>query len=303
MNNCGPASLAMYLRYYGWGGDQFTISELLKPRREDRNVNVEELVYWVRTRAGWLGAEFRVGGDIELMKRFLAAGIPVLIEESMELDEPAPFSQDYWAAHYLLLTGYDDDQGVFIGQDSFTGPDRIVTYEDVDQAWRSFNRVYILVYPMQQEDTVKDILGPHWDVRYNRQHALEVAQAEAEADPEDAFAWFNVGTNLVYFERYNDAASAYDTARTLGLPQRMTRYQFGPFFAYFHTFRTDDLMALAEHALRVTRNSEEALLWRGWGHFRLGDRSSAIADFQAALEANPYYQDAQYALDFVRSTP
>jgi hypothetical protein len=47
MNNCGPASLALYLRYYGWQGDQFTISELLKPRREDRNVNVEELVYYV----------------------------------------------------------------------------------------------------------------------------------------------------------------------------------------------------------------------------------------------------------------
>ena len=27
-----------------------------------------------------------------------------------------------------------------------------------------------------------------------------------------------------------------------GLPQRMLRYQFGPFFAYFHTGRIDDLL-------------------------------------------------------------
>jgi tetratricopeptide (TPR) repeat protein len=303
MNNCGPASLAMYLRFYGWGGDQFTISELIKPRREDRNVNVEEMVYFVRNRAGWLSAEFRVGGDQELIKRFVAAGIPVITEEGMQLDEPAPFSQDYWAAHYLLITGYDDAAGVFIAQDTFKGPDQRVPYAEMDQTWKEFNRVYILVYPPSQEETVKEILGPHWDMRYNREQALEKSQAESEADPEDAFAWFNLGSNLVYFERYSEAALAYDTARTIGLPQRMLRYQFGPFFAYFHTFRTDDLLALAEHALLVTRNSEEAFLWRGWGRYRSGDRAGAIADFQAALEANPNYQDAVYALDFVRSQP
>jgi tetratricopeptide (TPR) repeat protein len=303
MNNCGPASLAMYLRYYGWAGDQFTISDLIKPVKEDRNVNVEEMIWYVRNRAGWLNAEFRVGGNQELLKRFIAAGIPVITEEGMILDEPAPFSNDYWAAHYLLLTGYDDAAGIFTGQDSFKGPDMRIPYQEMEQNWKEFNRVYILVYPPTQEETVKEILGPHWDVRYNREQALELSQAEVEADPEDAFAWFNLGSNLVYFERYAEAAAAYDTARTLGLPQRMTRYQFGPFFAYFHTFRTDDLLALAEHALRVTRNSEEALLWRGWGRFRAGNRAGAIEDFQAALEANPNYLDANYALDFVRSQP
>jgi hypothetical protein len=43
INNCGPATLAMYLRYYGWEGDQFTISDIIKPIPQDRNVNIEEL--------------------------------------------------------------------------------------------------------------------------------------------------------------------------------------------------------------------------------------------------------------------
>jgi tetratricopeptide (TPR) repeat protein len=293
----------MYLRFYGWGGDQFTISELIKPRREDRNVNVEEMIWYVRNRAGWLNAEFRVGGDIDLIKQFLAAGIPVVTEEGMQLDEPVPGTNDYWAAHYLLITAYDDLRGTFTVQDSFEGSDQIVSYEEMDQTWKEFNRVIILVYPPEWEETVKSILGPHWDVAYNRQHALEISEAEIEADPDDAFAWFNLGSNLVYFERYNEAARAYDTARTLGLPQRMLRYQFGPFFAYFHTHRVDDLLALTEHALKVTRNSEEALLWRGWGRFRQGDRTGALEDFQAALEANPYYQDAQYAITFLQTNP
>ena len=73
-NNCGPATLSIYLHYYGWDGDQKDITDLIKPVSEDRNVNPEELVYFVRTRAGWLNTEFRVGGDIDLMKKLLAAG-------------------------------------------------------------------------------------------------------------------------------------------------------------------------------------------------------------------------------------
>ena len=75
-NNCGPATLALYLRYYGWEGDQFDISDVIKPTRDDRNVNVDELVYYVRNRSGWLNAEFRVGGDLDILKKLLAAGIP-----------------------------------------------------------------------------------------------------------------------------------------------------------------------------------------------------------------------------------
>ena len=48
-NNCGPAALALGLRFYGWTGDQFDISALLKPDRGDKNVNVEEMAYYVRT--------------------------------------------------------------------------------------------------------------------------------------------------------------------------------------------------------------------------------------------------------------
>ena len=300
INNCGPATLSMYMRYYGWEGDQTPIANLLKPLREDRNVNVEELVFYARTHAGWLHTEFRVGGDIEMMKKFLAAGIPVMIEEGFQIDETYWPNDDRWAGHYLLLTAYDDAAETFTAQDSFLGADRKVKYAEMDQNWKAFNRVYILIYRPEQEETVKAILGEDWDVETNRQNALDAAKAETETDPQDAFAWFNVGTNLVYFEEYGEAARAYDNARNLGLPQRMLRYQFGPFFAYFFSGRNADLLALAEYALQRTANSEEALLWRGWGLYRDGNAGLAIAEFNQALVENPNYQDAQYALEFVR---
>lgn len=303
INNCGPATLTMYLRYYGWKGDQFTIGELIKPQRNDRNVNVEEIAYFVRTRAGWLNIEYRVGGDLTTLKKLVALGMPVMIEEAFEFEESYWPNDDKWAAHYFLVTGFDDTQGVFIGQDSFYGPDRKVPYDKLDEYWQTFNRVYIMIYPPEKEEAIKGVLGDNWDPDINRQHALEVAQAETKSDPENAFTWFNLGTNLTYFERYVEATDAYDVARNLGLPQRMLRYQFGPFIAYFHSGQNDEVLALTEYALERTPNAEEALLWRGWALYREGKNADAIQNFTQALKENPLYQDAQYALDFVRSNP
>jgi len=246
-----------------------------------------------------------VGGDIELLKSFLAMGMPIMVEEGLKLDAPYWPNDDMWAGHYLLLTGYDDATQSFTAQDSFYGANQQVTFAVLDENWRAFNRVYIMIYPPEQEAAIRALLGPHWDYAFNRQYALEVAQAEVEANPADAYAWFNLGSNLVYFERYEEAAEVYDTVRSLGVPQRMWRYQFSPFIAYFHTNRIDDLLSLTDYALRITEQSEEALLWRGWGRYRKGEVDAAIGDFRAALQINPHYQDAKYALDFmgVSATP
>ncbi|RPJ18391.1 MAG: hypothetical protein EHM33_32130, partial [Chloroflexi bacterium] len=53
-NNCGPAALSMMLHMFGWSGDQKTISDVIKPVNGDRNVNPDELAYWVHNYAGWL---------------------------------------------------------------------------------------------------------------------------------------------------------------------------------------------------------------------------------------------------------
>lgn len=301
-NNCGPATLSLGLRYYGWQGDQFDISDLLKPDRGDKNVNIEELVYYVRTRAGWLSADFRVGGTLEQLKAFIAAEIPVIVEKGFVL--PESDGGGGWAGHYLLLTGFDETAQEFIAQDTNPttgGSNRRIGYQELDEGWQAFNRVYMYVYLPAQEETVERLLGPDLDLEYNRQQALEAARQEVEADPEDAYAWFNLGTNLMYFERYGEAANAYDQALALGLPWRFTRYQFGPYIAYFNVGRYQDLIELADATLFRTSKAEESRLWRGWARYQMGDIAGAEADFLRALEINPNYLDAQYALDFIRS--
>jgi tetratricopeptide (TPR) repeat protein len=296
-NNCGPATLALHLRYYGWSGDQFDISELLKPDRGDKNVNVEELVYYVRTQAGWLNAEYRVDGTIDDLRRYLAAGYPVMIEKGYWIVSDGP--DNGWAGHYALITGYDDDRQAFLIQDTFLGPDQWIDYATLEEGWQAFNQVYVLIYPVDDHPVIEGLLGDDLDVDANRQAAINTARVNIEADPENPYAWFNLGTNLLYFERYGEAARAYDQALSLGLPWRFTRYQFGPYIAYFNQGRFNDVIDLAEETLARTPKAEESLLWRGWARYRLGDRQGAIDDFRAALEINPNYLDAQYALEFL----
>src|SRR5215211_6236276 len=85
-NNCGPAALSMMLHMLDWSGDQKTISDVIKPVNWDRNVNPEELAYWVHNYAGWLRMEYRVGGDLETLKRLLAAAYPVIVESTTSLN-------------------------------------------------------------------------------------------------------------------------------------------------------------------------------------------------------------------------
>ena len=82
--------------------------------------------------------------------------------------------------------------------------------------WKPFNYLYMVIYLPQDEAEIKSILGPNWDPDQNRQNALAISQAAITANPNDAFAWFNLGSSLVYFERYNEAAQAFDKAFTIG---------------------------------------------------------------------------------------
>ncbi|MCC6260505.1 MAG: C39 family peptidase [Anaerolineales bacterium] len=302
-NNCGPAVLSMALHIYGWEGSQADIANVVKPILQDRNVNPEELRYYVRTQAGWLNLEYRVGGTLETLKRLLAANYPVIVESVTALDPNDALgpTDDLWAAHYLLLTGYDDTTQEFTIQDSYHGADLKIAYAKLEQDWYAFNNLYMVIYFPQYEDEVKTLLGANWDPNQNRQLALDSSQTITAQNPADAFAWFNYGSNLVYFDRYEEAALAYDKAREIGLPLRMFRYQFGPFLAYFHSNRNADLLALTDYARSVTDMSEEAWLWYGYGLYRQGDYSGAKKAWQKAASINPnFFEDqANQALQLV----
>ena len=301
-NNCGPATLSMTLHLYGWEGDQTKISDQIKPVIGDRNVNPEELAYYVRNFAGWLNIGYRVGGDLPTIKKLLAANYPVIIEGVTTIDPDWTLgpSDDLWAAHYLLLLGYDEGTETFTIRDSYHEDHQTISYAQLEKDWEPFNNLYMFIYFPEDEAELASLLGSAWDVDANREQSLANARAQTESNPEDAYAWFNLGSDLVYFEEYQDASIAYDKAREIGLPLRMFRYQFGPFWAYFHADRIDELLLLTDYARGITTMSEETWFWYGWALYRQNDFAGAKTAWEKARSINPSpYADAYGALDYV----
>jgi len=296
-NNCGPATLAMYMSYFGQHVKQDEVGAQLRPDPDDKNVSLEEMAAYARSRG--LSATVRVNGDAARLRRLLLAGVPVLIE-TWHQERP-----NDGMGHYRLLVGYDDGAGQWIAYDSFDTRDLVkgqpyagirLPYEETERLWAVFNRLYLVIYDADHAPAILPILNEDVDEATLWARALAHAQAETQARPDDPFAWFNLGSDLVALGRFPEAGQAYDRARRIGLPWRMLWYQFGPFQAYYEIGRYDEVIALAEHTIATARQTEEAFYWRGLAQKAKGDANAARASWQRAIQLNPHYTDAVAAL-------
>jgi Peptidase_C39 like family len=305
-NNCGPANLAINLNFYGDPTTQAEAAAWLKPNREDRNVSPWQMVDYVNERTN-LRAFFGAGGDMELIKQLVAAGYPVVVEKGYELPTQG------WLGHYLTIFGYDDETGETVSMDTNLGPwdasGRYDKYEDLEYYWGQFNYNYFLVYPPEKEEEVYAILGPDMiDTQIMWQNAAAKAQAEMEADPENAFAWFNLGTSLTRLGEltgktafYENGAAAFDQAFILGLPPRILWYQYRPYIAYMKVGRYQDMIDLADAILESQggRNVEETYLYKGHALVLQGDGPGAVIAYQQALRLNENFYPAEIALNSI----
>ena len=299
-NYCGPANFSMALTYWGWKGNRDVIGKAIKPSDKDKNVMPYELVDYATDNVPGISAQMRYGGDIDTLKRLISAGFPVVTEKGY-------YERDYtgklgWMGHYQFITGYDDAKGVVIAQDTYLdGPNFPISYADFTEGWRSFNFVFVVVYPAERENEVLTLLGSLANADDAARLSLERAQVEGQSlkGIDQFFAWFNVGSSQVALRQYGDASYAYDYAFQLydGLtgdnsvrPYRMMWYQTGPYFAYYYSNRFSDVINLANTTLNDTISEpvlEESLIWRGRAYYMAGQTDKAIADYRAALKVHP----------------
>jgi hypothetical protein len=291
-NNCGPANLAMSLSYWGWRGDQRDTAAYTKPNPRDKNVMPYEMADFVTDETD-ISVLARVGGDLESLKAFIAAGFPVIVEKGFEGPQ-----FDSWMGHYEVVNGYDDETSTFYVQDSYDGPNLRISYDDMLSQWRAFNYTYLVTFPPEREAEALAILGPHADPNYNYQYAADKASGEviALSGRDQFFAWFNRGSSLARLHDYTGAATAYDAAfaNYPSIPEderpwRILWYQTGPYFAYYFTGRYEDVIELATTTLDIMNepNLEESYYWRARAKIALGDTESAIDDLRLSLEYHP----------------
>jgi tetratricopeptide (TPR) repeat protein len=342
-NYCGPANLSMALKYWGWKGESGNSNDLrdqiaavIKPGENDPNKNFidrgrsdlaimpYEMVDFVNNHTS-SRALYRYGGNVELLQRMIAAGFPVIVEKGYYQRESGS-SRISWMGHFSFITGYDETQKQFVWQDSYPnrcadmdnpslvekeGLNNLISYDDLVSEWRSYNYLFIVIYPPEHEADVMQALGPWADAQWSAQHALDVAHTETVimTGNDQFFAWFNVGTSNVALQEYTDAASAYDQAFTMYSelpnedpqrpnyilrPYRILWYETGPYWAYFYTGRYQDVINLATSTLNAPSEPslEESLYWRAMAEYALGQYDAAYADIRNAVYYNKNMQVA-----------
>src|SRR3972149_1554100 len=317
-NYCGPANLTMALNYWGWKGTRDDVAAVVKPGiqdmsldfiqqgRSDKNVIPYELTDYVQEFTNF-NVVLRYGGDIDLLKRLVAAGFPVVTEKGY-------YEEDYtgkvgWLGHYQFVTGYEDGVQSLIVQDTYNdGPNFRIPFDKFTEGWRSFDFVFFIVYPPEREFEVFRILDQWPDPNWRYQHALDMAESDIKTltGMDLYFAWFNKGTSLVKMGQYAEASQAYDQAflqysklsTDNKRPWRMMWYQTGPYMAYYYSGRYGDVINLADLTLKNagTPTLEESLYWRGMAEIDLGQTLAGIDDLCESVRLNPNFTAGLRAL-------
>lgn len=325
-NNCGPATVTNALTFFGYADDQVRAQDFLKPNIEDKNVSPWQMVDFVNSQV----PEFPVfalqrnGGTIDTLRTLIANDFPVIIEEGYD----PPGLNIGWMGHYLLVKGYDDNSRVITTHDSYEGANYNYSYDHITEYWQHFNYTYIVLYTADREAELMTLLGDDADEATNTINALMIAIAEAEANNNDSWAWFNIGTNyvdLAHIERDNGAEAtalnnftnaklAFDRAREIGIPFRMMWYQFGIYETYYEVAQANPDQAVATglyaEIIRLARQTidncqnpdgicyvEETYYYAGLARQALGESENALLNYNTALQINANFQPAITARD------
>jgi tetratricopeptide (TPR) repeat protein len=324
-NNCGPASLSMVMSMFGTDIDQETLADRMRPFHnpaggvDDKSIFAPEFVVYAKE-YGFEALE-RPNGNIELLKKFVANGIPVVVRTWLHPNEDI--------GHFRIVRGYDDAAKTLLQDDSYEGPNLTFTYDTFLSMWQPFNYGYIIVYPKDKQAVVDAILGEEKNASVAYRNSMVRAERELQAchpEPDEgearqgrldsrsqgipgqarndsmcAYSHFNLATAEYHLGNYLEAIKYYEQAAP-NLPSRMLWYQLEPIQAYQKIGRDDTVFELTSKILNNGNLAySELYQMRGEIYQKQGDTEAARAEFDKAVYYNRNFQPAKKSLSELAS--
>ncbi|MCE9644081.1 C39 family peptidase [Candidatus Parcubacteria bacterium] len=278
-NNCAAAGLSIALSYYDINVSQEKLAAVLRPNNnlqgidDDKSTPPPELAAEAERRG--LVAYYRGGGDIDTLKRILAAGHPVLIRTLLNSTE------DF--AHYRVIRGYDDARGVIIQDDSYQGKDKAYTYAEFNAIWKPFNYAYVVMADPKDKASLDAALGESKDAKASWQKAIKIAESQLATNANDTKARFNLATAYYYLGDYARSVAEYEKVESK-LARRTMWYQMEPIEAYYHVGNYARVFSLSDNILNDgNRAYSELYLFKGKSYQKQGKSDLARAEFEKAL--------------------
>jgi hypothetical protein len=292
-NNCGPASLSMALSYFGINESQAILGQALRPYEnstgdnDDKDVTLPEMAAEARTFG--LLAYYRPSGTMQLIKKFIALGVPVIAETLMTTDDDI--------GHYRVVKGYDNSSLSLIQDDSMQGHNVRFTYADFNAMWRQYNYQYLVLAPKNKKLQAEAILGKDLNPKTAWQETAAADRAMLIANPSDVDSRFNLSIALYYLGDYQQSINEFEQVRSQ-LPARTLWYQIEPLEAYYALGDYQQVISLADDILNNgDRAFSQLYILLGDIDRKQGNLQAARTEFQNAVFYNTNLKAAHVALD------
>ncbi len=284
----------MLLEHFGYQTNQKTVRSDLHKHSWDKNTFTYEIRDYLND-TYHISSKLLYGGTIATIKTLIANGFYVIIEDWAHPNEDI--------GHLALLRGYDDIKGVFIADDSFIGTGVAYPYKTFEEnQWKVFNYEYLPVYLPEQEKIVKKIIGADWDEETMYQNAITRNQQDAEKNPRDMYAWFNIGTSYFGLGEYEKAKTAFETSQNIGWPSRMLWYQIQSIKTYNELKEYKNALRFITIGLKGNDEFSDLHFQAAMAYQGLGDIKNALVEVEKTVTLAPDYEPAQQLLSELKSS-
>ncbi|MBI2641422.1 C39 family peptidase [Candidatus Roizmanbacteria bacterium] len=294
-NNCGPAALSMALSYYGYNISQDVLGKDLRPFQnslgdnDDKSVTLEEL--GEKAKEYGLVPYHRPNGNIGFIKLFIENDIPVIARTLLYQDEDI--------GHYRVVKGYDDTTRQLLQDDSMQGQNLWFSYQEFNALWKQFNFEYLVLVPKEKQTIAEEILGEDKDPKIAWKKAVQNAQKQLEANPQDIYSRFNLSVALYNIGESQQSAVEFERVENQ-LPFRTLWYQIEPIKAYYELKDYERAFAVTDQVLNNwNRAFSELYYLRGQIYLEQGSKEAAKLEFENALFYKYNYKPALEALNIL----
>ncbi|MFA5841979.1 MAG: C39 family peptidase [Candidatus Paceibacterota bacterium] len=291
-NNCAPAALSMALSYFGVRVSQEELADSLRPvhnlsgKNDDKSTTPYELADEAKKYG--LVPYFRPGGNIEILKQFIANDIPVVVRTLLKNEE------DF--AHYRVVKGYDDLTSELIEDDGYQGDNISFSYDDFMDIWQPFNYGYLALVPKDKQDVAEAIIGRNMDPIWAWKNAVKVSEQKLKNNPGNIREVFNLSVALYYAGEYDRSVEEFEKVESK-LPVHTIWYQIEPIEAYFKLGNYERVFSLTDSILNNKNPAySELYILRGNSYLKEGNVKMAKEEFEKAVFYNKNLASAREAL-------
>ena len=296
--NDGAAILSALMRYWGVVENQYHIAAQIHPDSLDPFISFSDMKKYVSDFYPDYMSIARDNGDKDLLVELLHRNIPVILFVQQKSSLTFWPGDDHFSGSYMIVLGYNAQTNTFFYQDSRNGNTLEIPEEELLSCWYPFQRSYLLIYPIDLDEEIREALSENYYEELNIQRALTKFKTDSEMLPDNAYAQYNLGAALHKYGDEKGAWDAFEIAAEKTLPQRFMNYRSEMLETALRLGYADDIIKISDDQYERNSHDEILTLYRGWAAILRGDTEKGSSLFNKAEKINPNSELVLYAIKY-----